>query len=99
MNESLTFFLAGTITQAITIANTIYYIVQNPAIEKRVRDSLYTNFSTFGDPNASLEQLADELTIESLDLMKDEYLKYCLYEALRIEPPVPVSTSFTITED
>jgi cytochrome P450 len=55
VNESLTFFLAGTITQAITIANTIYYIVQNPAIEKRVRDSLCTNFSTFGDPNASLE--------------------------------------------
>ena len=40
-----------------------------------------------------------ELTIEKLDLMKDEYLKYCLYESLRIDPPVPISTSFMFTED
>lgn len=40
-----------------------------------------------------------ELTIEKLDLMKDEYLKYCIYESLRIDPPVPLTTSFTVTED
>jgi cytochrome P450 len=31
--------------------------------------------------------------------MKDEYLKHCLYESLRIDPPLPISTSFTFTED
>jgi cytochrome P450 len=39
------------------------------------------------------------MTIDSLDLPKDEYLQYCLYETLRIEPSVPISTSYTVTED
>ena len=40
-----------------------------------------------------------ELTIEKLDLMEDEYLKHCIYESLRIDPPVPISSSFTVTEE
>jgi cytochrome P450 len=43
--------------------------------------------------------LADEISIESLDLNKDDYLKLVIYETLRIEPPVVNSTSFMMTED
>ena len=39
------------------------------------------------------------MTIESLDLAKDDYLKLVIYETLRIEPPVTMSTSFKMTED
>jgi cytochrome P450 len=64
-----------------------------------MRESLNVNFKSFEDKNASLEELAEELTIEGLDLTKDEYVKFCLYESLRMDPPVPISTSFTVTED
>ena len=43
--------------------------------------------------------MADEISIESLDLNKDDYLKLVIYETLRIEPPVTMSTSFLMTED
>jgi cytochrome P450 len=43
--------------------------------------------------------LSDELDINSLDLDKDDYLKLCMYESLRIEAPVPVSSSITLTEN
>jgi cytochrome P450 len=99
VNESLTFFLAGTLTQATTIANTICFMIQNSQVEHKIRDSLSANFNSFTDKSASLEDLANELTIDKLDLMQDEYLKYCIYESLRIDPPVPISTSFTVTED
>jgi cytochrome P450 len=99
VNESMTFFLASALTQATTISNMIAYMIQNPAVEKKMRESLCTNFKSFEDKNASLEQLAEELTIESLDLTKDEYMKFCLYESLRMDPPIPLSTSFTLTED
>jgi cytochrome P450 len=99
VNESLTFFLAGTLTQATTIANIICFMIQNSQVEHKIRDSLSANFNSFTHKSATLEDLAHELTIEKLDLMQDEYLKYCIYESLRIDPPVPISTSFTVTED
>jgi cytochrome P450 len=46
-----------------------------------------------------LENLAEELSIESLDLIKDDYLKNVIYETMRMEAPVPVSSSYTVTED
>jgi len=59
---------------------------------------LQANFTSFGDKNISLEKFAEEISIDSLDYSQDEYLKYCLYESMRIEPPVPFSTSFMLTE-
>ena len=57
------------------------------------------NFTCFADPSQSLEKLAEELSIESLDLAKDDYLKNVIYETMRMETPVPISSSYTVTED
>ncbi len=59
VNESLTFFLAGALTQANTISNFICFMLQSQAIEKRVRESLAKNFSAFNDKKATLEDLAN----------------------------------------
>jgi cytochrome P450 len=91
--------LAGTLTQATTIANTLSFMIQNSQVEKKIRQSFAANFKSFSDKSATLEDLAMELKIEKLDLMEDEYLKHCIYESLRIDPPVPVSSSFTVTEE
>ncbi len=56
------------------------------------------NFPSFTNPKASLDDLSKELDLSVLDLEKDDYLKYCLYESLRIEAPVPLSTSICLTE-
>jgi isoflavone/4'-methoxyisoflavone 2'-hydroxylase len=99
INESITFFLAGTLTQATTVANALCYMIEKPDIDRRVRESLAKNFTTFSDSKVELEKLADELTIESLDLNQDDYLKNVIYETLRIDTPVQLSTSFCVTED
>ena len=88
INESVTFFLAGTLTQATTIANALCYLIQNPRINQRVRESLEQNFPSFADKNQPLEKLGEELTIDSLDLSKDDYLKLVIYETLRKDTPV-----------
>ena len=68
INESITFFLAGTLTQATTVANALCYMIEKPEIDRRVRDSLTKNFTSFSDSKVKLEKLAEELSIESLDL-------------------------------
>jgi hypothetical protein len=65
---------------------------------KRARESLSKNFSIFSNPKYSLEDLSKHLDLSVLDLEKDDYLKLCLYESLRIEPPVPISTTICLTE-
>jgi cytochrome P450 len=49
INESITFFLAGTLTQATTVANALCYMIEKPDIDRRVRESLAKNFTTFID--------------------------------------------------
>ncbi len=55
INESLTFFIGGTLTQATTIGNTLCYMIKNPNVEKKVRESLFSNFKSFSDKTATLE--------------------------------------------
>ena len=49
--------------------------------------------------NSSLQTFSDVLTIENLDLVSDDYLKLVIYETMRIEPAVPLSSSFCLTEN
>lgn len=65
---------------------------------ERAKQSINTNFSSFGNLKASLDDLSKELDLAVLDLEKDDYLKNCLYESLRLEAPVPLSTSIMLTE-
>lgn len=39
------------------------------------------------------------MTLESLELIADDYLKLCFNEALRIDPPVHFSSTGMLTED
>ncbi len=99
LNESLTFFLAGSQTQASLLSNTLCYLIQNKEIQAKLRQSLSINFKNFASKDATLQDLSNELDITSLDLDKDDYLKLCMYESLRIEAPVPASSSVTLTEN
>ena len=98
MNESLTFFLAGSLTQASVLSNTISYFTMNKKIMERARQSVAANFPSFANKSASLEDLSRELDLSVLDLEKDDYLKLCLYESMRIESPVAASSSICLTE-
>ncbi|TNV80052.1 hypothetical protein FGO68_gene9962 [Halteria grandinella] len=99
VDECLTFFLAGSMTTASTTANTVCYLIQSNETEKKLRESLKQNFDYFADSSKTLQDLASEITLETLDLRNDEYLKYCFNESLRIEPPVPFSSSLCMTEE
>jgi cytochrome P450 len=64
----------------------------------RARLSLAANFPAFANKNGSLDDLSKELDLSVLDLEKDDYIKLCLYESLRIESPVAASSSICLTE-
>jgi cytochrome P450 len=52
MNESLTFFLAGSLTQASVLSNTISYFIMNKNIMERARQSVAANFPAFSNKSA-----------------------------------------------
>jgi cytochrome P450 len=70
----------------------------NKKIMDRAKHSIAANFPSFRNSNASIDELSKELDLSVLDLEKDDYLKYCLYESLRMEAPVPLSTSICLRE-
>jgi cytochrome P450 len=65
---------------------------------ERAKQSINANFSSFGNAKSTLDDLSNELDLAVLELEKDDYLKNCLYESLRLEPPVPISSSICLTE-
>ena len=52
------------------------------------------NFKNWGKSN---EELAEEINLDSGEELN--FLKMCFNESLRLEPPVPFSSTVTITED
>lgn len=62
-------------------------------IETNLRTSLSLSYPSFSLNSATLSDLANDL-----DLDPDPYLSLALNETLRLEPPVPCSTSFCLTE-
>jgi cytochrome P450 len=65
-----------------------------PRCEKKLREEFKSKFKSYGVSNAELVKEIDLNSIEELD-----YLKMCFYETLRLEPPVPFSSTVMITED
>ena len=49
IDECLTFFLAGSSTNAVTTANAICYLLMNPNIEQKLRIALGKNFKSFSN--------------------------------------------------
>ncbi|KAI1305537.1 cytochrome P450 [Xylaria venustula] len=75
--ESMIFLLAGTLAGAHTLSFIVFYVLANPAIEKRLRDELST---VFGGSDAD-----GKLKIPTwAELEKLPYLRGCLKEALRL---------------
>jgi cytochrome P450 len=99
VEECLTFFLAGQQTTAVTTSNVLTYMTMNPKIEQRLRSALAKNFKSFDDKTTSLEDFCKEMKFEDLEMSADEYLKLCFFESLRMEPPIPWSSSLCLTED
>ncbi|TNV79831.1 hypothetical protein FGO68_gene11525 [Halteria grandinella] len=99
VDECMTFFLAGTVTTATSVSNTLCYLVQQKRLEDKLRDSLGKNFPTFSNKHQTIDELGKEMTLESLELIADDYLKLCFNEALRIDPPVHFSSTGMLTED
>eukprot|EP00347_Sterkiella_histriomuscorum_P011732 403371320 len=94
LDECVTFFIAGSQTTAVTTSNLICYLTQNKEFYDKMIDELKSNLVSFGQSN---EQLAKDIDLESVDNL--HFLKQCFYETLRIEPPVPLSSSICLTED
>ena len=99
VDECMTFFLAGTVTTATTVSNTLCYLIQQERLEKRLRNSLSSNFKSFSDSQTDLLEFEKDITLETLDLTADDYLKLCFNEALRHDPPFTFSSSGMMTED
>jgi hypothetical protein len=63
-----------------------------------MRECLKNNFESFRNEGASITDLAKEISPDVMDQENDEFVKHCFYEAMRIEPPLPLSTSIMLTE-
>jgi len=84
-------FLAGMKTIQVSSSNTIMYLAGHPEIKQK----LIAEVDSFLTPIA--DDLQEKSTMEIADQFS--YLLYCYWESLRVEPPVPVTTSTAFTED
>ena len=94
IDETLTFFAAGSTTTAAVVANLIQYLGMLPKDEQKLREEMKDKFKNWGKSN---EELGQEINLESGEELN--FLKMCFNESLRLEPPVPFSSTVTITED
>ncbi|RYP24795.1 hypothetical protein DL765_000341 [Monosporascus sp. GIB2] len=70
--ESLLFLIAGTFSSAHTLSQIVYYVLANPAIEKRLRQDLKDVMACYPAQNP-----------QWADLEKIPYLQACIKEGLR----------------
>lgn len=99
IEESLSMFLAGSITVAAATSNLICYLLMNPNVEDKLRKSLSKIFNAFNDQKGTIKDLVDEMTMEKLEFVEDDYLKYCFNETMRIEPSLPINSTYCFSED
>lgn len=76
-NASL-FMIAGTETTATALSGTLYHLLRNPDMHRRLVEDIRSTFTDF-----------DDVTLEEMARMK--YLQAVLQEGLRMYPPVPIS--------
>lgn len=92
VDEIITFMIAGSTTTAVTSCNALCYMMMDKTVQSKILQALRTNYPGFDQK--TLDQIIE---MDSLD--KDDYLKLCFYESLRIEPPVIFNSAIMATED
>ncbi|KAI1297498.1 cytochrome P450 [Xylaria venustula] len=85
IDNILTFLYAGSDTTASLLSFTILYLIRNPDAYKKVQEEVDRVLK--GGP----------ITIDHLDALP--YIKSCLLETLRLEPPGPMIVSTPIVDD
>ena len=73
--------LAGRDTTAALLSWTFYHLARNPVTFNELRQVVIDDFGTREQPK--------EVTFESLKTCR--FLQWCLFEALRLHPPVPLN--------
>lgn len=76
-NESITFVAAGGETTATTVCATLFYLVRNPACKKRLAAEMDDVFESSAEIQPGQK------------LSGCQYLRACIDEALRMNPPGP----------
>lgn len=83
IDEMLTFFAAGMGTIRSTTTNLICYMAMNPTLKSQLLQEILPVVKE------AKENIVDRLSYESV--MDLDFLQRCVYETLRIEPPIPIT--------
>ncbi|KAK5639986.1 hypothetical protein RI129_010797 [Pyrocoelia pectoralis] len=78
--ECFSFYSAGYETSAIAISFTLHELALNQGIQNKIREEI----------KVILEKHNGKITYEAIKEM--EYLNDCVYESMRVYPPVPTNT-------
>ena len=90
LNEMLTFIHRPMKTVQCTLANFIMYMETNPSVKAKLLAEILPVMATVSD------DIVEKFTYEmAFDF---DYLQHCLFETLRIEPPIQLSLSECFTE-
>lgn len=69
--------LAGSDTSAITMSATLFYVLHNPDVHRRLVQELRSTF-------ASLDEICSGPRLDSC-----KFMHACIFEAMRVSPPTP----------
>lgn len=75
--DSRLVIVAGSDTTAATLTHLVYHMAKDPSIVKRLREELKPHMH--GD------------AVNNVDIQDNEYFNGCIYEVLRLHPPVPTA--------
>lgn len=84
-DELTILFLAGNETIKISSTNTVCQLVRHPEVKSKFLQQVSPVIMKAAD------NLVDGLTID--DVERFDYVRWCWYEAMRLEPPAPRSMS------
>ena len=97
------FYFAGSQTTSMATSNMIMYMLPKPEYIQKIRDELKTVIIDPYLKNNSEKVITNEdILYEALNYDNLWDLKYytsCFSESLRIEPPVPYTSTVMLTED
>ncbi|KAI4256805.1 MAG: hypothetical protein LQ352_001930 [Teloschistes flavicans] len=78
LGEGILMMMAGSDTSSSSLTATIFYLVQHPAVLRRLQQDLWNTFSAL----SKIQPVAAET---------HRYLRACMDEAMRLSPPAPTN--------